>query len=185
MADGRGGEEMENKSDRRFNLEDYWRHHAVKPYSRNTVSKFLKEHKQSILTCVLLFILLVALVGVCSQLQGPNTNNPPPGVTVVDYSTFMEQVKAGNILKVTIRGDEITGTLADSLHGQPCTPSSGINANDPFVALDSSQPADSICTIYTRLPARGESALLPWLLSHGVVITTLPVKQSSIWLRLF
>jgi ATP-dependent metalloprotease FtsH len=184
MPDGRGGEEMENKSDRRFNLEDYWRHHGVKPYSRKTVSKFLKEHKQFILTCVLLFILLVALVGIFSQLQGPNIDNPPLGVTVVDYNTFVEQVRAGNILKVTIQGNEITGTLADSLHGQPCTDSSGINANDPL-ARDPSQPADSICTIYTHLPARNDSAFLPLLLSHGVVITTLPVKQSSTWLRLF
>jgi len=177
---------MENKSDRRFNLEDYWRHHGVKPYSRNTVSKFLKEYKQSILTCILLFILLVVVAGVFSQLQGPNPNIPPPGVTGVDYNTFVEQVKAGNILKVTIRGDEITGTLADSLHGQPCTGSSGINTNYPYeVALDSPQSAGSICTIYTRLPARDDSAFLPLLLSHGVVITTLPAQQSPIWLKLF
>ena len=88
---------MDNKSGRRWKLADPWRRHQDITSYRSAVSKFLREHKQSLLTGMLLFVLLVLLFGIFGQLQVPTTDNPPSGVTVVNYSIFVEQAKARNI----------------------------------------------------------------------------------------
>jgi hypothetical protein len=170
---------MMNKSGRRINPENDWRHRIVKLYQA-PVSKFLKEHIQSILTSVLLLVTLGLLVGISRQLQAPNISNPPPGVSVVGYDTFVEQVKANNILTVTIQGDEVTGTLARSLHGQSCNTPRVTYTNNPFALIGLSTPINTSCTLYTYLPARDDFALISMLLDHGVVINTHPVHQSSI-----
>src|SRR5258708_26505758 len=87
----------------------------VKHYSPTDVWKLVMKHKQTIATSVLLFVLLVLLFGVSSQLQPPVTNNTPSGVTVIDYSTFVNQVKAGNILAATIQGNTINGLVVHPL----------------------------------------------------------------------
>jgi len=48
-------------------------------------------------TCFLLIAAVVLLFGIFSQFQPPVTNSTPNGVTVINYSTFVEQVKAGNL----------------------------------------------------------------------------------------
>ncbi len=175
---------MDNKSDHRWKLEDPWRRHQDTKSYRSTVSTFLREHKQSLLTGMLLFVLLVLLFGICSQLRAPITDNPPNGVTVVDYSTFVEQVKARNVRTVTIQGDELTGVLAHPLQGGACVVPPTDTTSNPFAPMPSSPPVDSTCAVYTHIPASDEAALLPLLHSSGVVITTLPVRQPSIWLNL-
>jgi ATP-dependent Zn protease len=169
---------MDDKSDRRFNLEHYWRHHGIKSYKHHTVSKFLKEHKQSVVSSVLIVIILVLLIGTFSQLQDPNTSNPPPDVTIVDYNTFVEQVRASNILSVTIQGKEITGTLEHTLQGQTCSTPPATQTYDPSTGMQLwlSAPTPSTCTIFTYLPVQGDFALMPLLLSPGVVVNTLPAK---------
>src|SRR5262249_2750841 len=52
------------------------------------------------------------LFGIFSQFQPPPTSTPPDGMTVIDYSTFVRQVKAGNVLAVIIQGNAIHGLLA-------------------------------------------------------------------------
>jgi hypothetical protein len=47
----------------------------------------------------------------------------PPQVEI-PYSTFIDQVKAGNISIVTISGNEITGTFTRPLTWPPVTPGS-------------------------------------------------------------
>jgi ATP-dependent metalloprotease FtsH len=174
---------MDNKSGRRWKLEDPWRRHQDTRSYRSTVLKFFREHKQSLLTGMLLFVFLVLLFGILSQLQVPITDNPPSGVTVVNYSTFVEQVKARNMLTVTIQGDRLTGILAHPLHGGAC-PAPPDTILNPFAPMPSPPPVDSTCALYTRVPASGDAALLPLLHSSGVVITTLPVTQAPIWLNL-
>src|SRR5436853_2947388 len=49
----------------------------------------------------------------------------------------------------------------------------------PFIVAMS--PMDSPLTIYTRLPARADSSLLPLLLSKGVVIITRPIASPPGW----
>lgn len=175
---------MDSRSDRRWKLEDQrLRHQDTKSY-RSTVARFLRTHKQSLLASMLLFVLLVLLFGIFSQLQAPTTGNPPSGVTVVNYSTFVQQVKARNVRTVTIQGDELTGVLAHPLRGGACVaPPPGTTSN-PFAPLPSSPPVDPACAVYARIPAGGDAALVPFLLSRAVVITTLPVRQPPVWLNL-
>ncbi|HEX6554024.1 MAG TPA: ATP-dependent metallopeptidase FtsH/Yme1/Tma family protein, partial [Ktedonobacteraceae bacterium] len=161
---------MDNKSDRRWKLENLWHRHQDARSSRSPVAKFLREHKQSLLTGILLFVLLVLLFGIFSQMPAPLTDNPPNGVTVVSYSTFVQRVKAGNIRTVTIQGDELTGVLAHPLHGGACIAPPNDTTSDPFAPMPVSPPVDSACTLYTHIPASGDAALLPLLHSRGVVI---------------
>jgi len=171
---------MINKSGRRINPEENWRHHIIKLYQL-PVSKFLKEHIQFILSSVLLLVMLGLLVSIFNHLQVPNTNYPPSGVSVVGYNTFIAQVKANNILKVTIQGDQITGTLARSLQGNTCNTTPATYANNPFAVLTPLTLTDSSCTLYTYLPERDDFTLMPLLLDHGVIINTRPMQQSSFW----
>src|SRR5260221_6448968 len=67
-------------------------------------AKYLVTHKQSLLAVILLTGLVALLFGVSSQLQVPVTNAPPSGTTAVDYSTLVTQVKAGNVVAVTLSG---------------------------------------------------------------------------------
>ncbi|HEX9134394.1 MAG TPA: ATP-dependent metallopeptidase FtsH/Yme1/Tma family protein, partial [Ktedonobacteraceae bacterium] len=159
---------MEDKSDRRFKPEDYGRHHSIKFYKHCTVPKFLKEHKQPVGASVLIVIIFVLLIGIFSQLQAPTTSKPPSGVTVVDYGTFVAQVKTSNVLLVTMRGNEITGKVHHTLQGQTCDTPAGTAITDPFISMQwwFSGFSPASCTIFTYLPARSDSALLPLLLSH-------------------
>lgn len=168
---------MENKSDRRWKLEGLWRRHQDTTSYRSTVARFLRTHRQSLLASILLFVLLVLLFAIFSQLQPPVTDNPPPGVTVVSYNTFVQQVKTSNMRAVTIQGDELTGVLAHSIQGKAC-------AAPPAITLFSPLPPKDPCTIYTRAPASSDFTLMPLLRSSDVVITTLPAGQSSVWLNL-
>ena len=103
---------MDNKSDRRWKLEGSWRRHQNTTSYRSTVARFLRTYKQSLLTGMLLVVLLVLLFGIFSQVPTPIMDTAPSGVTIVDYSQFVEQVKARNMLTVTLLGDELPGVLA-------------------------------------------------------------------------
>jgi ATP-dependent Zn protease len=176
---------MDSKSDRQWKLADPWRRHQDMTSYTSTVARFLRTHKQSLLTGILLFILLGLLFGISSQLQVPITDNPPSGVAVVNYSTFVQQVKAHNMLAVTIQGDELTGVLAHPLHRGACIALPNHTPPHPFAPMPLSPPVDSTCTVSTRAPASGDATLLPLLHSRGVVITTLPMRPSPIWPNLF
>src|SRR6266702_20034 len=103
---------MDDKVGRRSRLRNLWRQRKdVKTY-RKLVTKFLSTHKQSFFASLLLSLMVVLLFGIFSHLNVPVTNTAPSGVTVVDYSTFVGQVKAGNVIAVSIRGDEINAMLA-------------------------------------------------------------------------
>src|SRR5258708_21363092 len=67
-------------------------------------AKFLATHKQALFAGILLAGLVVLLFGVFSQFQGPSNNTAPSGMTAVDYSTFIAQVKAGNVMAVIFLG---------------------------------------------------------------------------------
>ena len=75
-------------------------------------SKFLATHKQSLLAGILLIGMVVLLFGVFSRFQSPTIDTTPSGVTAVDYSTLVAQVTSGNVLAVSIRGNELTGLMA-------------------------------------------------------------------------
>src|SRR2546422_1534662 len=69
--------------------------------------EFLRVHKQALLTVALLSIMVVLLFAVFGQFQPPVVSSAPSGVTEIDYSTFVAQVKAENVEGVTIQGSAI------------------------------------------------------------------------------
>jgi hypothetical protein len=98
---------MDDMSGRRSQLDSRRRRHQdVRNYGhhlKQSVAKYgesFKTHKQSLLAIALLAILTLLLFGIFSQLQAPNTDTTPGGVTAVNYGTFVEEVKAGNVLVV-------------------------------------------------------------------------------------
>ena len=68
----------------------------VKSYM-HSISRFLHTQKQSLLTGFLLIVAAMLLFGIFSQFQPPRTSISPDGATVLDYRTFIEQVKTRNV----------------------------------------------------------------------------------------
>src|SRR5438270_8408028 len=93
---------MNDKWIHRWNRMARWLRSNVLMSYRSNISRLLHRQQQSLLTTALLVVIVVLLVGIFGQLQPPPTNTPPDGVTVIDYTTFVKQVKAGNVL-VNIR----------------------------------------------------------------------------------
>ena len=166
----------------------------VKSYM-HSISSFLHTQKQSLLTGFLLVVAAMLLLGIFSQFQPPRTSMPPDGATVLDYRTFLEQVKARNVLAVVIQGDEIHGLLATPFQGRNspkitpgARPSSkytaDIEAWSRYVSgypsrshLPSPPPIDARRDIYTLLPGSGDANFMPLLLNSHVVVKTLPVHS--------
>src|SRR5258708_14369891 len=105
-------------------------------------AKFLATHKQALFAGILLAGLVVLLFGVFSQFQGPSNNTAPSGMTAVDYSTFIAQVKAGNVLAVSFRDNEGNGVLWESLQKSQTAgvPPPNITPNQPPAGCSSVWP---------------------------------------------
>src|SRR5437763_1318790 len=103
---------MSNKYNSHMYAKDRWQQYKNVKYYGHHIVRFLRTQKQSLLTGCLMLSILVLLFGIFSQFQPPRTSTPPEGVTVIDYSTFVGQVKAGNVLAVIVQGNEIHGLLA-------------------------------------------------------------------------
>jgi len=106
------------------------------------------------------------------------------------YSAFIEQVKAGNVDQVQIKGDEITGTLKTAIRWPPQgSAAKGTASTKPAPqASPASTPASAQATKSTATYSRfttlfpevvGDPALLGLLESHGVEIKV--AKKSSPW----
>ena len=164
--------------------------------------KNLTTHKQSLLAGILLIGLIMLLFGVFSQFQAPSTSTPPAGVTVVDYSTFLDKVKASDVLAVSLRGNDVNALLAKPLNQDQAattaqaTISPGqrtadlaawsryIGGNSSWTNSPATAPIDPNRLLYTRIPDSGDSGLMSLLLSNKVVVNTLPVAQSPLWMSL-
>src|SRR5206468_2159778 len=99
---------MDDKHKRRFHAAD--RQQQYKDI-KNYVSRFFSTQRQSLLTGALLLVIIMLLFGIVSQLQPP-PDTTPHRVTVINYGTFVEQVKARNVLAVILQGNAIHGLLA-------------------------------------------------------------------------
>jgi ATP-dependent metalloprotease FtsH len=201
---------MDDKHRRRLWIVDRLpQHKEIRNYGRH-VSRFFYTQRQSLLTGWLLLVIVMLLFGIVSHLQPPRVSTPPHGVTVIDYSTFVGQVKANNVLAVILQGNDIHGLLANPLPGNR-TPSATLKAKTsrtymadiaawsqyvsagyparlypPAHAFSQSQASlppspDSRRAIYTRLPGSGDANLSPLLFSNHVVVSTLPTAQPSTW----
>src|SRR5438270_7821331 len=130
---------MDGKSDRRMKLKMHWRRPKDVGSYRRSVLKFLGTHKQFLLTSVLLMVIVALLFSLVSQLQAPSTNTTPGGATAMSYSAFVQQVKAGNVLAVTIQGNDINALLASSLsqaHTPPVLTATATATSGSKVAAD-------------------------------------------------
>jgi ATP-dependent metalloprotease FtsH len=186
---------MDEKHNRRLHVEDRRpRYKDVKSYGRSVLSLL---QTQTLLTGCLLVVAVVLLFGIFSQFQPPPATVPPSGVTVIDYSTFVRQVKARNVLAVIIQGKEIRGLLANPLlKGSTQVAKTSRNYTADIAAWDRymsggypsrlnmslSSPLDSRRIIYTLLPGSGDANLELLLHNSHVVVNTLPVAQSPAWL---
>src|SRR5260370_11196865 len=165
-------------------------------------SKTLLKQKQTVITAALLAALLLLLFGIFSQLPAPDPTTSERGTTAINYNTFLAQVRAGNVLVVSLQDQEIVGTLDRPLTGgQPAqssrtrmTQQQAVTALDAWYYSPGSEGADQgmgtsaaspllqpAQLVSTRLPARGDAALIPLLISKHVVIKTQPSTQLPTW----
>ncbi|MEZ4869115.1 MAG: ATP-dependent zinc metalloprotease FtsH [Caldilineaceae bacterium] len=117
------------------------------------------------------------------------SNAPTP----VDYSTFRQQVQDGNVVQVTVQGDQIEGNFAQPVMLQTGS-ESGVAAAFPTVAptaetaptsaAPTTAPTVEVTHFVTYLPSFGDNQLLGLLEAQNVAVTTLPVSTGSWWLLL-
>ncbi len=104
----------------------------------------------------------------------PNTQ----AVANIYYSTFVDEVRAGNVQTIQIEGNQITGKF---IHAIPWPPSPGATPN----TAGSPAPAQPSATLYTDFSATfpdvvGDPGLMSLLEAHNVVVDVQPV--STPWL---
>lgn len=75
----------------------------------------------------------------------------------IDYTTFKEQVRDGNVEQITVRGQEIEGTLVESSRTE-------VSAGQSFTYTNFS----------TYIPAFADEDLMPLLEEHGVEVRSEP-----------
>ena len=167
--------------------------------------KFLKTRKSSLFTGAMLLLMVVLLFGIFNQFQPPATNTPPNGVTAIDYSTFIQQVKSGNVQATAIRGSEINGLLQNPLSQHLITTSSqrkSATSNDTsqaaaqdytawiryvnagYTSTTGVPPLALARIVYTRMPVGGDTTLTALLIAKRVNVTTLAALQNTGWFSL-
>jgi ATP-dependent metalloprotease FtsH len=168
---------------------------------RRRIISFFQIHRSILVRGFLIVAMVLLLFGIVSQFQGPSTGDVPGGETAVNYSTFLDQVNSGNVLAVTIRGNEVNALLQ-----QPLTQSGSqravalsaaqrsaqiedwtryVNALTSSTNWGSPTPAiDPARMVYTTVPASGSDQLVPLLMSKHIAVTTQPVEQTPAWVGL-
>ncbi|HEY5003210.1 MAG TPA: ATP-dependent metallopeptidase FtsH/Yme1/Tma family protein, partial [Ktedonobacteraceae bacterium] len=189
---------MDDKAGRRGASEAHGRRWKQ---ARGKAWKFLKAQKSTLFTGAMLLLVVVLLFGVFSQFQPPATNTTPSGVTAIDYSTFIQQVKAGNVQATALRGSEINGLLQNplaqqsvSIQSQNVTSNNSSSAQDyaawshyvsaGYTSTSGTSPLAIARIVYTRMPAGGDSTLMGLLVANHVNVTTLAPSQNANWLSI-
>lgn len=165
----------------------------------------LKKHKQMLLASILLAVMVPLLFSIFSQLQTPELSVTPNGMTVIEYSAFLAQIRAGNVLAASLGDHEIEALLATPFSGGQNAPAMQakltpeqrgaiITAWSQFVNGDALAakgatplaPAtiDPACLVYTHIPGNGDTTLIPLLLSKHVVTGALPSQLPPPWFSL-
>jgi len=106
---------MDGKGSRGLSSGDERRRHDTFMKNGRKVIHYLRTHIQALLASILVIGLVALLFGVFSQFQAPVISTPPAGETSIGYSTFVAQVRSGNMLAVAIRGSDLQGLLANPL----------------------------------------------------------------------
>ncbi len=156
--------------------------------------KFLSTHRAAMSTSILLTLVVGLLFGIFSQLHAPVVSGAPNGVTTINYSTFVQQVKTGDVAAVAIQGNEVNGLLQHPLSQhissttqlvQPQENAQIYSAWLHYIGVGSTTwtaptvTLDTTRFFYTRIPVAGDEQLMPLLLKNRVRITTLPTAQIS------
>jgi cell division protease FtsH len=94
-----------------------------------------------------------------------------PEVTI-PYTTFVEEVRAGNIAGIHVNGGQITGRFVHAIHWPPPAPAAAPNAKPP--AGTQPPPAD-YTSFLTHFPETlGDPSLTPLLEAKHVQVTVAP-----------
>jgi ATP-dependent metalloprotease FtsH len=149
------------------------------------------------------FLLTIFLSGVCgillctllSQLPPLPNNIVPTGESEIAYSTFLAQIKAGNVQAVALQDSTLNGLLAQPLTGKSTTAQQGQKTSPDPVAWLSAQRtggsstgaitttnAGSARTIFVRIPAGMNGLLTQSLVEHHILFTTIPDAHALPWL---
>jgi cell division protease FtsH len=157
--------------------------------------------KGMLYTGSLLFLVVVLLVIIFSQLKAPvSVSSTPNGVTIIDYNTFVKQVAARNVFAVAIRDNEINALLVYPLSQRETLPTSGVKLPpmnlledyatwNHFIGTANTSPTDTTTTryiaqdriVYTNIPFGGYMQIIPLLISNNVKINILPATQAAEW----
>lgn len=159
---------------------------------------FCKTHRSVLASGFCLIAIVILLIGIFAQLQGPATDDVPSGETSINYSVFLNQVNAGNVLAVTMRGNGINALLQKPLAQTNAQQATSLSATQRAAqieawthyassltsgSLDASSPdIDPTLMVYTVLPANGAGQLIPLLLNQHVMVTTQAESQTASWL---
>lgn len=199
---------MDEIDSRRKCPNNRWRRQTYRK-NMTEIWQWIRKHKRNMLTGVLVSLVVILLFGLASELRAPSSTTAPPGVTVVSYSAFLQQVEVGNVVAVTVQGNQINGFLAKPLNGSSqSTQAVPANANAQATATaeqgtaqyiawthlisasnsswigQSQQTVNPDQAIYTQAPPEGTGQLMSLLIARHITTTTLPVAQPSLWLTL-
>ncbi len=201
---------MDDTGSRRQRAEVRQRRRQMRKKNKTDIWQWARAHKRNILTSVLVLLVVILLFGLASELQGPASTTTPPNVTVITYSAFVKQVETGNVVAVTIQGNQLNAFLSKPLAGAmqsgqseqigPSTQVSAtaqsnsalnyaawahmMNQNSPSWTNSTQSSVNPNQAMYTQVPPGSGVQLMSMLLSKHITITTLPVAQSSQWLNL-
>jgi ATP-dependent metalloprotease FtsH len=196
---------MDDKASRREKSEEQDpRRKQVRSY-RQKVWKFLQTNKNTLFTSFMLLMVVVLLFGIFSQLKPPTVNTTPSDETTISYSSFVQQVDAGNVLAVAMQGNDLHGLLAapfsantsSSSHARHVTLTSKaiasdyalwshylVNGDSSWVGEGATPTIDPARAVYTQAPVDGEASLMPRLLADHVKVSTIAPQQTSVVMTL-
>lgn len=120
------------------------------------------------------FLLLVALAFLLWNVFGTSYE---PATLNLPYSTFLEQVRAGNVTTVEMVGQRVTGKLAE-----PIAPPANVEVSGgrPLTG-----DPEEVGRFRTTIPASGDERLLPLLEREGVLIQANVEEPSLLFNILF
>src|SRR5579875_2176975 len=167
---------------------------------RKRIVKFFKEHRSKLASGFLVAAMVALLFGIFSQFQPPTTSQVPSGETAITYSAFLSQVNAGNVLAVTISGNDVNALLQRPLTQASSQKATALSAAQRSAQIEawtryisslnsaslgaSASSIDPGRMVYTYLPASGSGQLVSLLLNKSVTVATQPQQQTPVWIGL-
>ncbi|MGW8143726.1 MAG: ATP-dependent zinc metalloprotease FtsH, partial [Anaerolineales bacterium] len=141
----------------------------------DTAPKTPNKPKISLIWWIVVFGLLIWNIWLVFPKQG--------SVAQIPYSTFVDQVQAGNVKNVTISGDQISGDFKKPIEWPTITPTIEATAPAQPTSQFSQSKPEQYASFQTIFPETvGDADLLPLLEAQNV--ETNAVQPSSPWLAI-